>query len=317
LAKAYIEFKRQKNLAWFPKIELAKDRAAKFWGDRSIKLIRRPDIRKFLYSIEGISEKTRYNHRTVLHNFWHEYLYGEEEILSLADLPRFPDVPYEMGFRKMIDINDREKILETIRERTKENPKAWLAIDMLCAYGQIRPVDLSRLTEGDIDVKNGIVTFWRPSKTKMRKQPKVIRLRLLPDHLEVIIELKEKYPAMSSMPFFRHTKGRGRKADTPFGQNYLYKKIWKPACAEHGIYDLDLYGGTRHSSTTALAIAAGKDKARDFSGHNTNKAFDRYCQVDDESFDMAQLLSKLRKPEKRKVVNLKARTTSAPRDQSK
>ena len=86
---------------------------------------------------------------------------------------------------------------------------------------------------------------------------------------------------MAAMPFFRHSGKTQAKKDVPFGINYLYKN-WKIICKECGYDDLDLYGATRHSTTTAIAMAMGKKNARKSSGHDTNKAFDRYCQVDDE-----------------------------------
>jgi hypothetical protein len=52
-----------------------------------------------------------------------------------------------------------------------------------------------------------------------------------------------------------------------------------------------LYGGTHHTTTTEIARRAGTDNARKASDHETNKAFDRYCQFqDDTSFKMAQLI---------------------------
>ncbi|MCP4550511.1 MAG: hypothetical protein GY834_00400 [Bacteroidetes bacterium] len=55
------------------------------------------------------------------------------------------------------------------------------------------------------------------------------------------------------------------------------------------------YGGTRHSSTTAIGKAMGKKKAKSFSGHNSNAAFDRYCQIGDQD-DLAasQLMANMR-----------------------
>ncbi len=44
-----------------------------------------------------------------------------------------------------------------------------------------------------------------------------------------------------------------------------------------------------------MAKEVGKKQARKFSGHDTNKAFDRYCQItDDDTFNMAQLMAKMR-----------------------
>jgi hypothetical protein len=57
---------------------------------------------------------------------------------------------------------------------------------------------------------------------------------------------------------------------------YLHK-WWKKACSNLGIEDLDLYGGTRHSSVTALRENFSQEEIRR-SGtlHSTNKALDRY-----------------------------------------
>ncbi len=100
--------------------------------------------------------------------------------------------------------------------------------------------------------------------------------------------MKKEYPAVDSVLFFRKPDGEA------FGVNLLYKN-WKKACKKVGIDDLDLYGGTRHSSITAIAKAAGKDKARKYSGHLTNKSFDRYCQIgDDDTFDISELMAKMR-----------------------
>ena len=165
---------------------------------------------------------------------------------------------------------------------------------MLCSYTKLRPGDLRNLKESDIDIEFGVMTIWRPTKTKKMKKPKVIRERLLDYHLEEIKQLKQKYPASPATLFFRHNEKSQAEIDLPFGINFLYKQ-WKKVCKQFGIEDLDLYGATRHSSTTAIAMVAGKKQARNFSGHETNKAFDRYCQIaDDDSFDMTKLMAKMR-----------------------
>ena len=58
---------------------------------------------------------------------------------------------------------------------------------------------------------------------------------------------------------------------------------------------MDLYGGTRHTTTTEFAKRAGQEKTKKMSGHGINKAFDRYCQIgDDDTFDISQLMAKMR-----------------------
>ena len=106
------------------------------------------------------------------------------------------------------------------------------------------------------------------------------------------------------MPFFRHVSGvSGVKSDQAFG-NKLFYKYWIKACKEIGIEGVDMYGGTRHSTTTETARRHGSDKAKKASGHQTNKAFERYCQYqDDIAYEMAVAVKKS-KQELNNVIKL-------------
>ena len=288
LAERYLDFKEKQNLTSFHHIKRYIIKASLFFGDTNVKNIKRKDIRDFLDTLK-VSDKTKKNYASQLHDFWYNFLYEEEEILDLSQLPKFPKIDVQLGFRKLVDIDIREKIIDKLKEMSYDrNPKIWLAVDLLCTYNSLRPGDLRRLREGDIDLDYGVLTFWRPTKSKNKKDPKVIRIRLLNFHIAEFRSLKKQYPAVDSVLFFR------KPDNEPFGINLLYK-TWKKACKVIGIHDVDLYGGTRHSSITAIAKAAGKDKARKYSGHLTNKAFDRYCQIgDDDTFDISQLMAKMR-----------------------
>jgi len=97
------------------------------------------------------------------------------------------------------------------------------------------------------------------------------------------------------MPFFRHIAGiSGCKADTVFGINFL-SKSWKKACSDVGLEGVPLYPGTKHTTATETAKLMGTDKARNASGL-TNKAFDRYCQV--ENNDVFEVVTAIRKAKK-------------------
>ncbi len=212
----------------------------------------------------------------------------------MDQLPKFPKIQFVLGFRKLVDIETREKIVSRIKKDTySHNPKIWLGIDILCSYAKIRPIDLRRIRERDIDLKYGFMTVWRPSKTKNRKKPKVVSIKLLDYHLEEIKKIKRDHPATDEVLFFRHPED-SKYPNRPLGKDQLYR-AWKKGCAVFGIEDLDLYGGTRHSSTTAIGKMLGKDRARDFSGHDTNEAFDRYCQIgEQDDFDISQPMAKAR-----------------------
>ena len=54
-------------------------------------------------------------------------------------------------------------------------------------------------------------------------------------------------------------------------------KYWKKACCELNVEGVDLYGGTRHSTVTALSEHFTPEEVKGATGH-TSKAFERYFQ---------------------------------------
>ena len=100
--------------------------------------------------------------------------------------------------------------------------------------------------------------------------------------------------------FFCHNRGlSGAKAGEKFGEKYLYK-WWKKACQNLGIEGVDLYGGTRHSTVRELRKYRTPEEIKLGSMHSTNKAFERYFQVEpDDLRDIyrdTQRDNKVRKP---------------------
>jgi hypothetical protein len=110
------------------------------------------------------------------------------------------------------------------------------------------------------------------SMLRMFSGPMPIRRRICPWLLRQKLHgpsPPEPLPYLSqTLPFFRHPDGR------QFGQKYFYK-WWKRACKELNIEDVDLYGGTRHSTVRALRKRRTPEEIRRASGHSTNKAFER------------------------------------------
>ncbi|HED00804.1 MAG TPA: hypothetical protein ENN18_10550 [Proteobacteria bacterium] len=47
-----------------------------------------------------------------------------------------------------------------------------------------------------------------------------------------------------------------------------------------GIEGVDLYGGTRHSTVSDLAIRKSPETAKIATGHTTNRAFERYMRIE-------------------------------------
>ena len=113
--------------------------------------------------------------------------------------------------------------------------------------------------------------------------------------------------------FFRHSKGiKGCKPGQKFGDKYLYK-WWKKACKELGIENLDLYGGTKHSTITAASEKLTPEQIKQGTGHTTNKAFERYFQKDARDAvqvyqtinDLQQTYNKKSKPKSPNILKFK------------
>jgi len=183
-----------------------------------------------------------------------------------------------LGYRKVTDWETQQRIIDEI-DRISKNKKVTFGIELLATYPALRPGDLLKIKEEDIDLKNREILIHDPTKRKNQFK----QILLIEEHVERFRWFKEKYPGFPKVVFFRHVAGvQGAKSDQPFGDKMFYKN-WKRACENLGIGGLDLYGGTRHTSITEIARRMGENKAIKTSGHNTNKAFMRYCQVQDKT----------------------------------
>ncbi len=257
--------------------------ALDFIGDKNVKHIRYANIEDFLTSSlakKRWSDKTRSNVRSVIHDFF-VWLEAREDI----PVPKMPHIKFELGYRTITDIETRQQILDEVWRIAPS--KVAFGVELLATYPALRPGDLLRVTEADL--RGDVLTIIDP--TKQRDKPKLVRL--LEHHADHWRDLMLSIPVINGSPLmFRHQQTRkGCRKDQPYGKRYFYK-WWIKACDNLGIKGLDLYGGTRHTTTTALADLADPASAKMASGHQTNKAFDRYCQAADKTaFKMAKLIS--------------------------
>lgn len=241
-------------------------KAINAWGQMNIKAIGYGEIEDFLHS-QSVSDKTKSNMKSGLHSFF-TWVKKREKI----PMPEFPEISYELGWRKIIDKETQEDIIDEVHRLTYHiNPKIWLGIKWLSTYISIRPGELLNLKEQDIDIRLGYFIIPHPKE----KKPKLVPI--IDEDLEILKNMPRGLP---NLFFFRHVKGiSGVEAGQRFGNRYLYK-WWKKACANLGIEGVDLYGGTRHSTVTALReVFSPEEIRRSGTLHTTNKAFDRYLQV--------------------------------------
>jgi len=261
-------------------------RAEEFFKDQNVKEIHYGDLEDFLLAQKDVSSKTVHNIKTTLHNFFTWLV--KRRVIRKDQMPEFPELSYELGYRKTLDKDTQEEVLAGVFRLSKENPRAYIAIRWLCTYVSLRPGDLAVILEEDVDLAQGVVIV-RTHKTS-KSTHKIKAIPLLPEDVE---ELKALPPGFPKMPLFRWDKGgHGRVAGQQFGENYLYK-LWIRACNSLGIKGVDLYGGTRHSTMQFLRKQLSPEGVKRLSLHTTNKALDRYLEIDTQELREGYALARV------------------------
>ncbi|MBU0730208.1 MAG: tyrosine-type recombinase/integrase [Proteobacteria bacterium] len=238
------------------------------WDNRNIKEIDYAQFEDFLNS-QTVSDKTKSNIKSCLHSFW--MWLRKRKIITLQQFPEFPAVKFNLGKRMIIDKDTQEALIDEVKKLTIHiNPKIWLGIKWLATYIAIRPGELVKMKEKDVNTKLGVFFVRHTKEGKEKLVP------ILSEDKEII----ENFPAgLPDLYFFRHPKGiSGCQPGQKFGEKYLYK-WWKKACSNLGIDGVDLYGGTRHSSASALREFLSPEQIKLGTMHSTNKAFERYFQT--------------------------------------
>ena len=259
----------KKGMKSFRDIKRNLGKAVAVWENRNIKAIGYAEIEDFLLTLDYLAGKTQHNILSDLHSFFTWACRREKKL----EMPEFPHVQYKLGWRTIVTPEDQLAILGKVYDLTyHENPKVWLGIKWLMTYISIRPGELINIKEGDFDLNMGIVVIKDPKEVGKSKT-----IPLMPNDVDLIKEFPRGLPHVY---FFRHNRTKsGVREGTKFGDKYLYK-AWKKACSELGIEDVDLYGGTRHSTARALRHTCSPEQIRLATMHTTNKAFERYFQFE-------------------------------------
>jgi integrase len=251
------------------------------WQGTNIKALGYGEFEDFLFA-QDVSDKTRNNMRSCLHSFWNWLL--RRKVIDRSQFPDFPEISFELGWRQTIDKKTQHAILDELKRITKDiDFRVWLGIKWLSTYISIRPNELLNLREKHINTQQGSFVIPHPKE----KHAKVVPL------IDEDIRLLKKLPqGLPDLFFFRHPHGvSGCKAGQQYGQRYFYK-WWKKACKNLGVENVDLYGGTRHSTAMALRDHATPEQIKRATFHATNKAFERYYRIErDEVKSIYELAS--------------------------
>ena len=276
LVDKWIKYKAKTGISVRTLKTLERDigRATAFFGQKNAKTITSGEVEDFIYADHltpagnPIASKTRHNIAQALGQFFNWI--GRREKICIPDIPT---VSFKLGWRNITDMDTQQRIVDTVRE-IAPNIKIYLGIKWLAENPNVRPGELVRIKEGDIFLDRGIILV---RKTKeVRKNAKYFVLE--PADIEII---KATPKALPGVHFFRHGEHvSGIAPGTPFGPT-MFAKWWKRACKELGVHDVGLYGGTKHTTVTALGeLLSPEEIKRGGTELQTNKAFERYMLPD-------------------------------------
>lgn len=266
----------------------------KFGRDISVRELSTPLLREFECFLNGEAtydprghKKTagKYSPKSIANNIdsiramWN-YMVDNEEFAPIRPI-KWPIGDKEnMAMRKTFGSRDRQlEVVEEVRRIAGPNQRIWLAVRWLCIYTAFRPGELRHLKENNVDLESGMLSIERHKNAK-KKGPK--NIRLLPTDINILKEWK----SFGELPLFRFTERpwRGSKVNPgdPFGPDLIYS-YWKRACKNLGIEDIDLYGGTRHSTQRHYRrMGLSREDCFAISQHSTSKAGERYLYLDNE-----------------------------------
>ena len=98
------------------------EKAITAWGQMNVKAIGYGDIEDFLHAQE-VSDKTKSNMKSCLHSFFKKVKRREK-----IPMPDFPETSFELGWRKIIDKETQEAIIDEDIELLKEIPRGLLKL---------------------------------------------------------------------------------------------------------------------------------------------------------------------------------------------
>jgi len=240
LADTWIKMKRREGIkkGSIKNLNAHINRAIDYWGPQNIKSISAFEIQSYLLNLSDLSSKSQHNHMSTLKEFWR----WVSSMFQKVDMPEFPKVRVKLGWRKTISKDLQREIIAEIKRIAPF--KVWIGVKFLSTYFNVRPVELAAILESDIELD--MERIWvRETKEGVAKY-----LYLLDEDVSLLRELPPVIDQL--LRFFRHDSGvSGTQKGAPYGGKYFYK-WWKRASGNLGIHDVDLYGGTRHSTVQYL-----------------------------------------------------------------
>jgi uncharacterized Zn finger protein (UPF0148 family) len=209
LTRKYLEIKKQTvKQKSYNNLSNYMERARLHFGDVNIKSIGYGEIEDFFISQDDISNKTKSNIKSCLHDFY-KWLVKRD---VLKDVPEFPTIKYNLKYRNIITKDTQKEIISEVRKISYNiNPKIWLGIKLLATYISIRPGELIKLKEWQIKTDSKIFIFNEKKENKSKIIPMIDADAILIEDIRNHFDNND-----NGMYFFRHLNdiNRAKKKST-------------------------------------------------------------------------------------------------------
>lgn len=205
---------------------------------------------------------------------------------EIKEVPHFPKIEVPDPEIKTIDLDEQDKLIESIRDPMD---RAYI---LFTAREIVRPSETRALQWSDIDLKHNRVTIRRHfSLNEIRPATKGRQIKILPldeDVKQSLISL----PRHITSPFVFWKRKQGK----PFSESWA-RKLWKRTGRKMGI-EISFYQGTRHSSATEAVDRVGLDATQEFLHHTNRRMTERYTRKNPDR------LKKVLRPARERLENV-------------
>lgn len=275
-SELYLDFKKHElKVSTLDKYtHIVEQRISPYFDDRQIEDIKPSDVKRWLYSIDDVGNKSKRHYLGVLSGIFQEALYDEVIVRNPVKLVRLPKV--DKSYITPFNADQVRSILDDAKENS--NYQYFLAIAF---FTGMRSGEIIGLKKSDIDFENNTLKVERSRSRFGESTPKTrFSIRELP-----IIELlqpyiKELYDRHDHEYLFI-TQYKQPYRDT----NVFMEKFWKPSLKRLHI-DYRRPYNTRHTYATNMLYRDLVTPVRlaQLLGHsNTQMVYDIYVSYIDSN----------------------------------
>ena len=276
-SKLYLEFKEHelKPSTFYKYVNIVNSRISPYFNDLEIKMIKPSDIKKWLYNIDDVGNKSKKHYLGVLSGIFQEALY--DDVISKNPVKQIRPPKYK---RPEISPFSADEVHQILAQAKNYNYKHYLAIAF---YTGMRSGEIIALKKTDINFKTNMINVSRSRGIFGESTPKTsYSIRQIPI-LDILRPFLLDICNSHEYDYLFITQYK-----KPYRDNNVFTyKFWQPSLKELNIEYRRPYN-TRHTYATNMLYndLIVPVKLAQLLGHaNTQMVYDVYVNYLEKQFD--------------------------------